>query len=243
MSLSSTGSRFRVLISITLWLLVGLCPARVQADDTRTEFWPEWDVYLKLNDKSRLFFFYSATKLDDRQSYADGSVGGYFDFYTLPVFRRRQRTHADAARSKLLMIRAGYLYSKTPSGSADPFVEHTPTVEAHARWLFPGALLLTDRSRVDFRIVDGDYQPRYRNRLKIEHTFKAGRLEFTPYGHAEAFYDWRYDKFHRYRYSVGSEVALGRHFIFESYYLRQRDTVSSPPHVNAIGMALQFYFP
>jgi hypothetical protein len=31
------------------------------------------------------------------------------------------------------------------------------------------------------------YQPRYRNRLKLERTFKAGHLDLTPYGHAEAF--------------------------------------------------------
>ena len=103
-------------------------------------------------------------------------------------------------------------------------------------------MLLTDRNRVDFRLVDGDYQPRYRNRLKLERTFKAGRVDLTPYGHAEAFYDWRFDKFHRFRFAAGAEVSLGRYFIFESYYLRQNDTVSAPKYVNAVGAALQFYF-
>jgi hypothetical protein len=242
MALSSIGSRCRVLISLTLCLLAGLCPARLQADDTRTEFWPEWDVYLKLNDKSRLFFLYSATKLDNRQTYSDGSLGGYLDFYTGPLLHR-PRTHADAARSKLLMIRTGYYFVKTPSGSPDPSTEHTPTLEAHGRAPLPYSLLLTDRNRLDFRFVDGDYRPRYRNRLKLERTFKVGPLEFTPYGHAEAFYDWQYNKFRRFRYAAGTEVALGRHLIFESYYVRQKDTVSSPQHVNAIGAALQFYFP
>jgi hypothetical protein len=49
------------------------------------------DVYYKLNEKSRLYFSYSATKLDDRQSFADGSLAGYFDSYTLPRLGRRQR--------------------------------------------------------------------------------------------------------------------------------------------------------
>ena len=56
----------RILIRIALWLLPVLFTARLQAQDTRNEFWPELDVYLKLNEKSRLFFLYSATKLDDR---------------------------------------------------------------------------------------------------------------------------------------------------------------------------------
>jgi Protein of unknown function (DUF2490) len=234
----------RILIRVVLWLMPILCVPRLQAQDTRNEFWPEFDVYLKLNEKSRLFFLYSATKLDQRATHADGTLGGHLDFYTLPLFGRRLLLHrADAARSKSFMLRAGYLFSRTPSGSTDPFTEHTPTVETHWRFPLPGSMLLTDRNRADFRFVDGDYQPRYRNRLKLERTFKAGRLDLTPYGHAEAFYDWRFDKFHRFRYSAGAEVLLGRHVIFEGYYLRQRDSVSSPQHVNAVGLALQFYFP
>ena len=234
----------RVLIRIVLWLLPVLCAARLQAEDTRNEFWPELDVYLKLNEKSRLFFLYGATKLDERETYADGSLGGYLDIYTSPLFGRRLLQHrTDVARSKAFMLRAGYIFARTPSGSTDPFTEHTPTVENHWRFPLPGSILLTDRNRADFRFVDGDYQPRYRNRLKLERTFQAGRLDITPYGHAEAFYDWRFDKFHRFRYAAGAEVALGRHVIFEGYYLRQRDTVSSPQHVNAVGIALQFYLP
>jgi Protein of unknown function (DUF2490) len=139
------------------------------------------------------------------------------------------------------MVRVGYFFSRTPSDSSDPFSEHTPTVETHWRFQLPGSLLLTDRNRADFRIKDGDYQPRYRNRLKLERTFKMARLDVTPY--AQAFYDWRFDKFHRFRYAAGRRVSFGRHVVFESYYLRQRDTVSSPPHVNATGAALQFYWP
>ena len=244
MCLRSFSACSGALMRMLLWLLLILWAARLQAQDTRNEFWPEWDVYLKLNEKSRLFFLYSATKLDDRQSYADGSLGGHLDFYTLPLFGRRLlQRHTDVARSKSFMLRAGYLFSRTPSGSTDPFTEHTPTIENHWRFPLPGSMLLADRNRVDFRFVDGDYRPRYRNRLKLERTFKVGRLDLTPYGHAEAFYDWRFNKFHRFRYAAGGEVSLGRHIVFESYYLRQRDTVSSPQHVNAVGAALQFYFP
>jgi Protein of unknown function (DUF2490) len=234
----------RVLVKLLLCLLPVLCPASLRAQDISNEFWPELDVFLKLNNKSRLFFLYSATKLDDRQTYSDGSFGGHLDFYAVPLLGRRLLPkHTDPARSKSFMVRVGYLYSRTPSGSSDPFSEHTPTVETHWRFPLPGSLLLTDRNRADFRIKDGDYQPRYRNRLKLERTFKVGRLDVTPYAHAEAFYDWKFNKFHRFRYAAGAEVSLGRHLVLESYYLRQRDTVTTPPHVNAIGAALQFYWP
>jgi Protein of unknown function (DUF2490) len=231
-------------VLVMLCLLPVLCPASLRAQDTGNEFWPELDVFLKLNNKSRLFFLYSATKLDARQTYSDGSLGVHLDVYAVPLLGRRLLPkHTDPARSKSFMVRVGYLYSRTPSESSDPFSEHTPTLETHWRFPLPGSLLLADRNRVDFRIKDGDYQPRYRNRLKLERTFKVGRLDVTPYAHAEAFYDWKFNKFHRFRYAAGAEVSLGRHLVLESYYLRQRDTVTSPPHVNAVGAALQFYWP
>ena len=70
----------RVLVKIMLCLLSVLYPASLRAQDISNEFWPELDVFLKLNNKSRLFFLYSATKLDDRQTYSDGSFGGHLDF-------------------------------------------------------------------------------------------------------------------------------------------------------------------
>jgi len=229
----------------TVFCLLLLYPVSLRAQDTSNEFWPEFNVFLKLNEKSRLFFLYSATKLDARQTYSDGSFGAHLDLYAVPLLGRRVslRNRADIARSKSFMVRVGYLFTRTPSESSDPFSEHTPTVETHWRFPLPGSLLLTDRNRVDLRIKDGNYQPRYRNRLKLERTFKAGRLDVTPYAHAEAFYDWKFNKFHRFRYAAGAEVSFGRHVVFESYYLRQRDTVTSPPHLNAIGSALQFYWP
>ena len=64
MCLRSFSACSGALMRMLLWLLLILWAARLQAEDTRNEFWPELDVYLKLNEKSRLFFLYSATKLD-----------------------------------------------------------------------------------------------------------------------------------------------------------------------------------
>src|SRR6186713_1301590 len=92
----------RVLVKLMFCLLPMLCPASLRAQDTSNEFWPEVDVFLKLNNKSRLFFLYSATKLDDRQTYSDGSLGAHLDVYAVPLLGRRValRNRADIARSK-----------------------------------------------------------------------------------------------------------------------------------------------
>jgi hypothetical protein len=95
----------RSVMARTAFCLLSIsCAVQLQADDASTEFWPEWDVYLRLNDESRLFFLYSATKLDNRQTYSDGSFGGHFDVYAVPLLRRRvcvkiMRTSPGASRS------------------------------------------------------------------------------------------------------------------------------------------------
>jgi hypothetical protein len=106
----------------------------------------------------------------------------------------------------------------------------------------PWQLLVTDRSRFDLRIVDGTFTPRYRNRAKIERTFKIGRFQLTPYASVEAFYDWRWNVFNRLRYSGGAELAITSFLVLEGYSVKQRDTKSSPEYVYAGGVALQFYF-
>jgi hypothetical protein len=106
----------------------------------------------------------------------------------------------------------------------------------------PGKILMSDRNRTDFRIIDGEYRPRYRNRLKVERNFKTGRFELNPYAHAEAFYDWHLKMFNRFRYTAGIEWTITRHIILESYYARQNDTAPSRRSVNALGAVAQFYF-
>ncbi len=86
-----------VLVKMMLCLLPVLCPASLRAEDTVSQFWPELDVYLKLNDKSRLFFLFGATKLDNRETNSDG----HLDFYAVPLLGRRLLPrHTDPARSK-----------------------------------------------------------------------------------------------------------------------------------------------
>jgi hypothetical protein len=207
---------------------------------TFDQFWPETDVFVKLNDYSRLFFLWSGTRTEE-SGYTDGQAGAHLDLFVPPFwFKDRVAKHPDVAKNKFLTIRIGYLFGTTPSGSPAPFTEHTPTFETNSRF-FLKHVLLTNRNRFDLRFKNGDFLPRYRNRLKVEHSFKAGRFALTPYGHAEAFYDWRFNAFHRFRFSAGAEWEITRRLVLESYYLHQIDTRSNPRHEDIAGLALQLY--
>jgi hypothetical protein len=215
--------------------------AAAQTSDSTSEFWPEFDFYIKLNEKSRIFALAAGTKSENLGPYAEGQFGMHIDIYGVRGLRRTLISPIDPSRSKLLMVRVGYLVSrpKNDSGSA---TEHMATSEATGRAHLPAGFLLSDRNRVDFRWVSGDPGHRYRNRLKLERTFNLRRFQLTPYAHAELFYEFSKREYTRVRYAAGGEFSITKRLVLEGYYLRQNVWASVPQFVNATGLAVQFYF-
>ena len=153
MGFRSTSACRRRLTGMILWVLPVLLTARVQAQDTRNEFWPELDVFLKLNEKSRLFFLFSATKLDQRATYADGSFGAHLDFYTCPCSGEGCCSNTMMLPgSKSFMLRVGYSFPGLPQEAPTIYRTHSHSPDPLAL-SSPGAMLLSDRNRVDFRLV------------------------------------------------------------------------------------------
>lgn len=215
-------------------------PAVAQQADSTNEFWPEFDFYIKLNEKARIFALYTATKQENLGTYADGQTGIHIDFYALRAFHRNIISYIDTSRSQALMVRVGYLVSR-PKNNSGTATEHMATGEATGRAHLPGGWLLSDRNRVDFRWVSGDPRHRYRNRLKLENTFDVGRFQLTPYVHAEVFYELKPRDWSRLRYAAGAEFNITKRIVLEGYFLRQNTWASVPQFVNAAGMAVQFY--
>ena len=234
------SSMTRKLLGALLLVTAFTRAAAAQTSDSTNEFWPEFDFYIKLNEKSRIFAMYTATRQENLGAYADGQTGVHIDFYAVPALRKRLIQYADASRSKMLMIRVGYLYTR-PRNDSGNSAEHMAIFEPTGRAHLPAGWLLSDRNRVDFRWVEGVPKHRYRNRLKIEKTYDIGRFQLTPYAHAEVFYDFKARDWTRLRYSAGAEWNITKRIILEGYYLRQNSWGSVPQFVNATGIALQFY--
>jgi hypothetical protein len=212
-----------------------------QEADAANEFWPEFDVFVKLNQNTRLFGMYSATRPQSLGTYADGQTGLHLDLFGVRALRQWwAKDNADESRSKSLLVRMGYVFSR-PKNNSGSSLEHMAVTEGTARFHLPGELLLSDRNRLELRWVEGAPRHRYRNRLKLERTFQAGRFQLTPYAHGEVFYDLRNREWSRVRYAAGGEWAITKQFVFEAYYLRQNSWGSTPRFVNATGLALQFY--
>ena len=229
---------------LLLFLVVtGTHGARAQQPTSRNEFWPEIDVYINLKPKLRLYFLGTVSK-----SVEDGELRN------AQGFEAQIGAHVDYIPNKHVILRTGYRFGTSLGETDEPFKEHRLLTEQTLRQMLPGDLLLSDRNREDFRLVNGDFSFRYRNRVTLErelHLLKGRTV--TPYVSGEMFYDTRYSIWNRNRLTVGIQTSLRRgpirklllherQIVLDLYYMRQNDSRSEVQHVNGIGAALALYF-
>ena len=141
-------------------------------------------------------------------------------------------------------MRAGYFAYKTEATSSKPSsVENYAEMEATPRFYLPAKILMSDRNRGDLGFINGAFQPRYRNRLKLERTSRLQKKEWslTPYAYVEVFYDWRYNAFTRQRYAAGNVVEFNKRLALDAYYLRQEDSRAKVKGMNVIGLTLEVF--
>jgi Protein of unknown function (DUF2490) len=236
-----------VLISglFLLTLLSGTLSA--QEPTTRDEVWPSIEVYINVKPKVRLYLLGSVSKAVE-----DGEL------FNAQSYEAQFGAHVDYIPNEHLILRAGYRYGRAIGNNDTGFREHRLLSEQMLRKLLPGDILLTDRNREDFRFITGDFSFRYRNRLTIEREFQFKAPFFrhrtiTPYVSGEIGYDTRFGVWNRNRYAIGVVQSLRRGPILRTllpkrqinldlYLMRQNDSRSSPPHVNALGASLIFHF-
>jgi len=223
-------------------LLLFVAPAIASStDNSRDEFWPEVDAYINLNTAARILLLESFHNNQQAESW-HGDFGAFIDVALKPVFRRELRQREDVFNKRFLSFRSGFQYISR-LGAGPPYLEHRWTFELTARYPLPGNFILSDRNRGEFRFVsEKPFATRYRNKLQLEKDFSIGHFVYTPYLNTELFYDTRYDGWVRNGYSAGVQVPVSGYVVFQPYYLRQNQSRSSPAHVSAFGLELDFYF-
>jgi hypothetical protein len=195
---------WRRFVWAALLILWSGIPARAQT----TPVWPEVDAYVTLNDKVRFFFL--ATTVQENRVSTEAEFGVNVDLQLKPI---RQQTPAllfrlDESKNRLLLVRAGYRY--LPSYTGDPN-EHRGVLEVTPRKPLIGLLghvLVSDRNRVDLRLIEGEYSWRYRNRLSAERELSIGRVRMGPYARFELYYDSGFDKWSRSEWMLGSSFPV-----------------------------------
>jgi len=136
---------------------------------------------------------------------------------------------------------AGYEYLHT-NQDGEIKKEHRLPIQGTARHAPGLGLLLTDRNRVEFRWVNGDFDFRYRNKPVIERAFRTGGFRFTPYASGELFYDRNHHSWNENEYAFGVLLPYKKVLKLDTYFLHKNCTTCSPGHVNAFGLAVTWYF-
>jgi hypothetical protein len=220
-------------------LLAVLALAATARSQTTFQTWPEIDAFYKLSPGVRLSLFASKTR-EDRQD-TDAEIGPNIDFYVKPLRKAKKFVffQLDDSKSRLMMVRSGYRYMPSTSGST----EHRGILEATARYPLAWGVLVSDRNRVDIRSLEEGFSWRYRNRLTAERDLAIKSYHFAPYLRAEAYFDSRYRKFSRTSETIGVPFPVHRLIEIEPYYEHQNDT-SKPPNrqINSFGFVVNLYF-
>src|SRR5689334_12107225 len=113
-----------------------------QAADSLDQLWPQTDLYVKVNQTTRVYAFYAGTRTRDT-GYSDGQAGIHLDFFTRAMLNpKRTQDWPDEARHKALQFRVGYLFGRASGDRRDSFVEHTGTAEFTPRFYLAGKVLL-----------------------------------------------------------------------------------------------------
>jgi hypothetical protein len=213
----------------------------VAQDSVQKQIWPELDIYYRINERFRLYSQISGTK--SNSAYTDGTAGIYLDFFARPWLRgRRNDTElGDTAQGYYWWFRMGYSYSAAPPSDKKKDV-NTIETETNNSFHLPANLVLQSRNRLDWRWVNGDFQPIYRPRLKFIRNLKTEYLTFNLYLWSEYFFYLNDNTQDRLRLTFGSEMKVLKTLDVEIYFLHQFQNKQYVEPLNAIGLILDLYF-
>jgi hypothetical protein len=218
-------------------------PASLTAQDqTRSEVWPEIDVYYRLSATHRLFFLLSPS-VSREQNYGEVMLAGHFEMGLFPIFRGQWAGTYDVDRFRFLRLKLGAGYSTSLPSSDQSSKEWRGIVEVTGRVSLPLEILGALRTRADLRWLDDGYSTRYRARLTLERETEITRgFSMIPYASVEPFYDTRFATWNKVQYQFGITVPVVSMLVVEAYYNRQEDWRSQPALVNALGLVAIVYF-
>lgn len=204
-----------------------------------TQFLPEVDVYLKLNSIARLRVQASNTRQGGDPTQL--TIGPDLELYVKPLVRLKEVTSFDLddAKSRPLVITAGYRYLAAPGSPSTNRMELTATSHFPAK---PG-LLLSDRNRSDLDWSNGKFKWRYRNKLEVEKALAIHSYHPAPYSSVEVYYESQYQKWSTTEIYAGCLFPIRKRFEFDAYYEHQNNTGKSPNRqLHGIGLTLNIYF-
>jgi hypothetical protein len=232
-------------------------PGAVAAvEQTVNEVWPEIDVFVKLDERWRLFMLGTVARANETSSNSELTAGIHIDYFADRLPDWWLGVAPGMERDWRLWFRFGY--NRLVALSEDRIGEDRLILEATLRSqpLWAG-LQFGNRNRIDLRDIEGEGSWRYRNRSRVERTWAPAELfgsgvatRFVPLGVTaltsfvtyEFFWDSRESRWNRRTVQLGTEFELGSTRALEFYYSRQRQDRSARSSVTALGVTYTLRF-
>ena len=213
--------------------------AACQTSGDAKEFWPEAKVVIELRPKTRLQLYTAKQNGEDlaRVQWKFGVMGSY-------RMKRLVKAHLediDDEKNYTMVLGVGYEYLYTNDNDAAK-TEKRLFIQGVPHYSIPRAkLLLQDRSRIEFRWINGAYSTRYRNKLTVDRPLRVDRFRFTPYASGELFYDGQHRAWNENQYAFGVVFPYKKLLSLDTYFLRQNCTTCKEEHVNALGVTFNLF--
>ena len=199
------------------------------AADLEAEAWPEFDIWIKLDDAGKDRILILAAFADEPSfQYEETALGISWD-------RRMNKSWS-------WRVGIRYIWKEV-----DPPDTNETRGVFDLKWFkeLGGDWLLTDRNRIDLRKFEGvsSLSFRYRNRIQIEKPFKVFSRKWTGFTSYEIYYDSRYDEWgQRQRLIAGVSIPIKEWFsvdVFLGYHIETKPKDESGA---ALGVAFGLYF-
>ena len=217
----------RIAALVVLAML--LAPTAVRAQDLEAEAWPEFDIWINMDEtgKNRLFILASFAD-EPKFQYEETALGVSWDQRLSPNWSWR--------------VGARYVWK-----AVDPPDKNETRVVLDLKWFheFGSGWLVTDRNRLDLRRFDGDESGsyRYRNRIQLEKPFPVFSKTLTSFVSYEIYYDSRFDTWgQRQRVIAGVSVPIVKWSSVDVFYGYHSEIKPKKETGGALGIAFGFYF-
>lgn len=215
------------------------------AQNSSFEFWPETDVWYRLNPSWRLSTFIPITKYNESIN-RDINIYLHVDYSwghtPKPIFRRLVDQEKEQIM-KVWMVRGGFMEGWNLPNNSNNYSEDMLFAEFHRRIPLKGDVLLSHRLRMDTRWLgeDNDFSYRFRYRLMVEKEFKSGNYSIVPYVNIEPYWDSRYSKVVKTRAIGGVTTSWGHRFALESNLTYQYDETYGTENLYALNVILHVF--
>ena len=204
-------------------MLVACVAGEAGAQSVTNELWPELDVYWTPAKHQRTMLELSSSS-EREAAKKQATIGLYQDYLQLPSG----------------YLRAGIRFTRSTNDAS--YQEARIVGEVVERVAGDSTWRLVERSRVEFRWVNSDFNWRLRERLHLQKFFASPiRFDPRPYGTFEAYYYSQYNTIARLAGRVGVEFRVWKHSDIDLYLARQENSRGQPPRVNALGLTVKLY--